>query len=180
MVEGRSEPKYVAPKNNRWHDRKKLKKYATELGRLDERFGGVTPQQLVDAAREPDSVFHGEFEWNKKKAATRFWLWQARNLIGWIRVEVQITGMKGPRAIAVAPRIARAFPSVPGDDGRTYMARPRALRDPAYQAELLKECLAELARLLGRMMDVPKLRVLRLAIEAALATFRRKATKKTG
>lgn len=50
--------------------------------------GRLTPEAIVEAAREPDSVLHGEFEWRDDVAAHHHRLAVARALIREIRVEV--------------------------------------------------------------------------------------------
>lgn len=171
MAKRRERKRYTASDRNTLHDKRKLPKYAAELERLDAKYDGITPRQLVDEARDPRSVFHSEFEWDSRKAAEAYRRWQARSLIGWIRIETTIQKQKGPRWMTVSTETTRAFRSVPGIQGRAYKTRARALSDPLYQAELQRNCLDDLARLIDRMAEVPALRDLRLAIAAALRSF---------
>lgn len=50
--------------------------------------GVLDPQDVVHAARNPNSAMHGQFEWNDGEAAEAYRLQQARALIKRVRVEV--------------------------------------------------------------------------------------------
>lgn len=51
--------------------------------------GRLTPQAVVDAAKDPDSALHDRFEWDDSKAAAEFRLEQARELIRMVRVQIE-------------------------------------------------------------------------------------------
>jgi hypothetical protein len=53
--------------------------------------GRLTPQEVVDEARPPNSVLHSFFTWNTRKAAQERLLDQARTLIASVRLEVITT-----------------------------------------------------------------------------------------
>lgn len=62
---------------------------AQVLGKILESLGNTpTPKQLVDAARPVKSPIHKLFEWDDTKAAERFRIYQARNHINHIEVEI--------------------------------------------------------------------------------------------
>lgn len=48
--------------------------------------GRLTPDQVVDDARDKKSPLHGLFEWDRGKAAMAHWIHQAREIIGAVRV----------------------------------------------------------------------------------------------
>ena len=54
----------------------------------DKNSGIVTPQSVVDLARDPGHPFHEEFEWVDSVAAEQFRLSQARTLIRSIRLSI--------------------------------------------------------------------------------------------
>jgi hypothetical protein len=60
--------------------------------------GHISPSNVIAAARDPASPIHGDFEWNVGAAAEQYWLDQARTLIRFVKVEVQIE-----RRTVVAP-----------------------------------------------------------------------------
>jgi hypothetical protein len=60
------------------------------LARLEKQ-GRLTPQEVVDAARNPKSPLHSYFTWNVREAAAMQWLEQARELIRSVKMEVVTT-----------------------------------------------------------------------------------------
>ena len=66
----------------------KNKKIIAELKRLSGKNHGIlSPEAVVEAAKNPNSALHTRFEWDNTKAAHQYRLWQARNLL---RVVVEI------------------------------------------------------------------------------------------
>jgi hypothetical protein len=59
---------------------------ATELERLSKKNGGLTPPDVVGAARPKDAPLHSAFEWDNGLAAEQFRLVQARTLIRAVQV----------------------------------------------------------------------------------------------
>ena len=57
---------------------------------LEERYGGVTPENFLNASRPKDSPTHKLFEWDNKKAAENYRLHQSRTVINNIRIEVVV------------------------------------------------------------------------------------------
>lgn len=53
-----------------------------------ERNGKIDPHDVIDEARDPDSVLHSHFEWDDTKAAEAYRMDQARTLIRSVRFEV--------------------------------------------------------------------------------------------
>lgn len=51
--------------------------------------GRVTPDAVIEAAKDPTSVLHGEFEWDVNKAAYKSWTDTARRLIREVQLIVQ-------------------------------------------------------------------------------------------
>jgi len=51
------------------------------LRKLQDKHGRITPNSVVDDARDPDSPLHGFFQWDDSKAAEAYRLDQARALI---------------------------------------------------------------------------------------------------
>lgn len=57
---------------------------------LEDKNGRLTPEIVVQDAKNLDSPLHEEFEWNDAKAAAKFRIEQARDLIQRVRVEVKV------------------------------------------------------------------------------------------
>jgi len=51
--------------------------------------GRVTPQALVKYAEPKDSPLHNQFEWNDRKAGQEYRLWQGRQLLRRITVNIE-------------------------------------------------------------------------------------------
>jgi hypothetical protein len=51
--------------------------------------GRLTPEAVIEDARDPDSPLHHEFNWDLEQAAYQHWVYTARRLIS--SVEIQIT-----------------------------------------------------------------------------------------
>jgi hypothetical protein len=60
----------------------------SELDRLHNRRGSLTPQAVVEAAKKKDSPLHDHFTWDNSKAAQKFRLLEAAFLIRTVRVNV--------------------------------------------------------------------------------------------
>jgi hypothetical protein len=50
--------------------------------------GTITPEEVVEDARDPDSPLHGYFEWDESKAARQAWTMTARVIIRSVRYDV--------------------------------------------------------------------------------------------
>lgn len=72
---------------------------ANELQRIQDVYGLITPEIIVNEARDPNSVLHPIFEWDNKKAAHGYRLQQARILLNNIQITVITDGE--PKEISV-------------------------------------------------------------------------------
>lgn len=63
-----------------------IQKITVALQSIEKKFGCVTPNVVVKAAAAADSPLHKFFEWNNGAAATKYRLWQARQLIAKVYV----------------------------------------------------------------------------------------------
>src|SRR4029077_20904761 len=55
--------------------------------------GYINPKRVIEAARDPASPIHIDFEWDVKTAAEQHWLDQARTLIRFVKLNVQISNV---------------------------------------------------------------------------------------
>lgn len=65
-----------------------IKKVVSELNDIQKRDGEITPEAIVKEARKTHSELHNYFEWNNTKAADKYRLQQAADLIQ--RIEVRV------------------------------------------------------------------------------------------
>lgn len=66
-----------------------VQEIGAELDTIQQTRGGVTPADVVEVARSPDSAMHRCFEWNDSKAATKYRHDQARNLVRSVIVKTE-------------------------------------------------------------------------------------------
>lgn len=68
---------------------------AAALNQMSKANGGrITPEQIVDAARDESSPLHQYFEWDNRIAAEQYRLMQARTLLRSCQVDVKIEDHK--------------------------------------------------------------------------------------
>jgi hypothetical protein len=114
-----------------------------ELKRIASTHGGMlNPPDVVEFARNPRTELHSKFQWDDTKAATEYRLWQARDLI--LRVRVDLTDPSGETTEV------RAFVSLGSDRGEGGY---RAIVDVMSQENLRLELLDEAKRDMKRFRD---------------------------
>lgn len=156
--------------------RRKMEAIKQRMGELAESHGGtLTPEVVVEDARNPSSPLHGEFEWNTAKAAYAHWIDRARTLIRTIRytVKTEDRQYRVPQYV----RDPRAASKAQG-----YIAVPREEKDYAkeFLVEEIDRALAALHRALAYASDT-KHRVIAKALSSAIAIltpFASRATEK--
>lgn len=107
-----------------------------ELRQLADANGGLlTPEIVVDAARQEDSPLHTAFEWDNKEAAHQYRIEQARRLIRSVKVVVTVED----RAVKIPMfvRDSTREPHVPG----YVRTQEAALEEDRARAILLAEIL---------------------------------------
>lgn len=137
-----------------------------ELERLQRRNKGMlTPDVVVDAARDPESILHETFDWDDTEAAHKWRLEQARQLI---RVVVKFT---------VAPDTGkvyqvRAFTSLPADrsKGGGYRYIDTVLAEPNLRVQLLRAAKDDMERFCQKYATLTELADVFAAIDRVLAT----------
>lgn len=58
---------------------------------LENKRGQIAPRQVVEAAKRKSSPLHDLFDWNVTSASGKWWLHQARLIIGAVTIQVQTT-----------------------------------------------------------------------------------------
>jgi hypothetical protein len=121
-----------------------------ELSRLAGENGGVLlPQQVVQAASDVQSPLHNYFEWDDTKAAARFRLDQARQLI---RVAVTFIGNDQQQIPT------RVFVSLSGDrNAGGYRPTVAVLSDDAMRAQLLEDAYDDMMRFRRKYQELSEL-----------------------
>lgn len=81
-----------------------------EMERIEALYGSLTPQNILDASRPQNALFHTLFQWDDTIAAEHYRLQQARTILNNIEVSVISNGQ--PKQISVYEVIKQ--PSIPG------------------------------------------------------------------
>lgn len=114
----------------------------------------LTPKDVVDDARPPDSELHNRFEWDDSVAGEKYRLVQASELIRSVEIEYPSPDSE--------PRRVRAFSTTRGQDPDKQGYRPTAevLEDDFSRRLLLKQCerdIAALKRTYGHLVEFAEL-----------------------
>lgn len=120
---------------------------ATELARIAGRSGKLTPQAVVDEARNPEHPLHACFDWDDETAAEAWRLEQARTLIRSVRVEITTE----ERTISTVYYV-RDPEKGAGEQG--YVELPKLKRKPDLAREALVAEFARAASALQRARDL--------------------------
>lgn len=73
-----------------------IDKIGNEIDKIEETYGVVTAEKVVEKAESERSAMHNYFEWNNDKAGHLYRLYQARNMINSIEVTYISDGKKEP------------------------------------------------------------------------------------
>lgn len=117
------------------------------LDLLRRRAGGeLTPKEVVEDARNPNSPLHPHFEWDDTAAAEQHRLTQARRLI---RAVVAIYAEDDQPVTTT-----RAFVHIPDKESPHYLATREALSVPDTRERVLRRALIELHGWKRRYQDL--------------------------
>jgi hypothetical protein len=127
---------------------------ASELAALA-RGGRLSAKRVVDWARSNrSSTLHRCFEWDNTKAAERYRIWQARELIVSVEVE-HVDGSR--RQVYVSPISTRS-------SGRGYHRLVDVLGEADLRRSFLAQALADLERVCEKYHDLCELAGVREAV----------------
>ncbi|HAO99858.1 MAG TPA: hypothetical protein DCQ83_07415 [Fibrobacteres bacterium] len=131
-----------------------------ELKSLNAQNGGLLkPEQVVEAARDPGSPLHDQFQWDDTAAAEAYRIQQARGLL---RVCVQWIGE------GVNRHQAPVFVNLTSDryESKGYRTTVSVLSDEQLRAQMLEDALTELNRFRRKYHDLAELAQLFAAFDA--------------
>lgn len=98
----------------------------------------IEPEELLEASRDENAPLHSCFEWDDGKAAEKYRLWQAHDIIKNITVEI-ISEDQTP------PQIVRAFVSVaPSNEKGKFVNIKTAIERDDYRKQILDNAFEEL------------------------------------
>lgn len=113
-----------------------------ELEDIKETNGGVLrPQDVVSRAANKQNPLHTGFEWNDDKAADKWRLHTARNLIRAIQIVRPET--RDQQSVSVYHNITKETPDEVEPKKRVYMSIDDILKDPAAREAMLRKSFNE-------------------------------------
>ena len=130
-----------------------------ELARLQAQNQGLTPQAVVEAAKNPASPLHGGFEWDDSVAAEQYRLDQARYLL---RMLVIVEGRPS--------NPIRAYVSIRQADGPTYEDIATVLLDENLRKQALVQAYRDLEAFRRKYKDLSELADVLQAADRTLAS----------
>jgi hypothetical protein len=109
--------------------------------------GNIEPASVVEAARDPESPIHSEFQWDPTLAAQQQWVDTAKRLIRFVKLEIIIE-----RETVVAPYYI-VDPERPPKSKR-YLTLTVAARSRATAREVLSAELHRISQAIARAISV--------------------------
>lgn len=129
------------------------RQYAAMKAKLEEltrkASGNLTPSAVLAEARKKTSVLHRMFEWNDTKAAEKYRLFQARELIASVQYVYTVNEHKYS-----APMYVRDPEAASRQQG--YVSLPRLRTDEALAREALADAFATATAYLERAYGIAK------------------------
>lgn len=96
----------------------------------------LTPDLVIEHARDPKSPLHKAFTWGTQQAAENYWRVQARKLLGAIRVKIEYVDLE-TQEVHVVTR--KAFVSVKDGERRAYRRLSEVSSDRSLLRALYEE-----------------------------------------
>lgn len=114
-------------------------------------FGILRPVDVVEEARPVKSVLHRYFEWDDTKAAEKYRLDQARELI-----QVCVTVLASPENPdkLVAVRMYTSLPDFRKAEGGGYLRTEDVLGNPEWREEAVRQAISEFQRWESKYKDL--------------------------
>jgi hypothetical protein len=144
---------------------------------LIEKHGGrIGPRTLLDAARNPDSPFHDQFEWDDKIAGEQYRLAQASQLIRqWKGVIIKVDN-DAKRVIIEPVRRVQSPASQRAKGVDSYETVEALMADPVKREAMMQTVLAELESYRKRYAELEALADVWRAIDDAIELHRPRKT----
>lgn len=128
---------------------------------LEKSEGGLSPQALLDASRNPDAPLHDEFDWDDTVAAKKWRLEQARLLIAHVRI------VRSDDEQERQDYKERGFVSTPGRQS-VYVSMDTALHRDDYRKHLLEQARRDSETFIAKYRRIEQLAAVVTAMEEFL------------
>jgi hypothetical protein len=163
---------YGAPFN-----KKKAQIYGECLKKIEERNNRtIDPIDVVNEARKRNNPLHSFFDWDDTKAAEKYRLWQARNLINHITVEITYDhkkkDVKSWFSINETPNQKKL--------NKVYISVERAMEEPELRKQVLVGAIEEADDWRERYIQYKELSLVFNSIKKTKKKILKKAKPKKG
>jgi hypothetical protein len=139
------------------------------LQELADKHGQLTPEIVVDEAKQKNHPLHKSFEWNNSKAAHQYRLVQASLLIRSVKVRVRTSNEKEVKVRAyVNVRDESETDEEPTPAKGYYVPVTEAMRVESYRDQVLKTAFRELAAFRNKYSNLSELESVIESIEEVL------------
>lgn len=125
-----------------------------ELERITNKFGVLTPELVVEESRSETAVLHSCFEWDDQKAANKYRVVQAHQILR--TITARIPSNEGTEPVAV-----RAFVHIDGN----YESVAKAIAVPDMYQSLLNDAMKEMESFRQKYRTIQELSSVILAME---------------
>jgi len=135
------------------------------LQQIEAASGVLTPEAVIEAAKNPESVLHDAFTWDDTEAAHSFRLYQARKLISSVKVQINTESRTISTVFYVRdPSAAK--------DLQGYVSLNRLRNDEELAREALLQEFSRVASMLERARHLASALQMEAEIENLLTTVR--------
>lgn len=128
-----------------------------ELVRIRNKYGELSPENVVAESTDKDSILHSIFEWDDTAAAEKYRREQARHLIKNIEVKITIEHYAIP-CRALVNVVTSVSPT------RTYIPVEEAIADDTAYKDLLEQAKKEAMTFVGKYSQITELNKAKAAL----------------
>lgn len=134
---------------------------AKELDRIKEKYGSVTPENVLEESEDTSSVLHGIFCWDDTTAAKNYRLIQAKKLIANIKIIIINEKVEVP---------IRAYVNVRKESGayRTYEPIHEVIHNDVAYKDLLLQSKAEMNSFVVKYSQIEELNAVKAEMLKAI------------
>ncbi len=148
----------------------KYQSYKTELQKLLEKHGHLTPEILLDEARNKKSKLHAFFQWDNAKAAHQWRLEQASFLLRSVKITIETeSGEKVSTRAFVHIRLNDEESDEEPESRGRYYSLDTVLADDAMTAQMMEEAMRDLRSFHRKYFNLKQLAPVMAAIDDMMA-----------
>lgn len=132
--------------------------------------GIISPQMLVEEARNPKSTLHAFFDWDDTIAAQKWREKQAYDMLLAAKFVVTMNQVRNSQPRVTEEHEVRAY--LPTLEKKQFKIRSDVLESPDDRSLLIERKIATLRSWCTSVCDIPELKELRKLIEEELTSFK--------